>query len=317
MRIRIGGRGSKLSLIQMREVYNLIKSKFPHIDAEFIRIKTSGDINRSNPLYKMKVRGLFEKEVNKALDDGHIDIAVHSAKDVLFDTLKYDGFYPCVPLRRSRADAFVSRSGMSLLDIPSNSLIGSSSLRRISFIKYFRKDLRVKNIRGNVDTRLKKVFDGEYDGVVLAEAALSRLRFDIKYERLPVNEFVPAAGQGALIVLVKKGSEYEDLVRKINSDRFFAEVMVEKMIVWLLGGGCNIPLGVTCSYNYTNELLEIFAAIVDSQCSVKSVFRRVYNLPNVYATNMNRLRRIALDFYKYFLENGGETLIEGWLNVDD
>ena len=315
--IKIGGRGSRLSLLQMNEVSNLITSKYPEISFEFIRIKTSGDLDRKSPLYKTRGRGLFEKEVNKALLKGEIDMAIHSAKDVLFDSLNYEDFYVCVPIRQSRSDAFVSKSGSALLDIPAGSVIGSSSIRRISYIKYLRKDLKVMNIRGNVDTRLKKVFDGEYDGIVLAEAALNRLGFNIRYEQLPNDDFVPAAGQGALIVLVRRDSEYEDLARDINSKHFFAEVMIEKMIIWLLGGGCNIPLGVTCLYDFKAGLINIFAAIVDTQYNVKKVFRKRYSLPNSYAVDVNRLSKVAVDFHEFFLENGGGMFIRRWLNTDD
>ena len=316
MNIKIGGRGSKLSLIQMHEVSHLITSKYPEASIEFIKIKTYGDIDKSSPLYKTGSKGLFEKEVNKELLKGKIDMAVHSAKDVLFDSLNYEDFYISIPIRRSRSDAFVSRSGSSLLDIPSGSIIGSSSIRRISYVKYLRKDLKIMNIRGNIDTRLRKVFNGEYDGIILAEAALNRLESNIRYERLPNNDFVPAAGQGALIVLVRKDSEYEDLAREINSKRFFTEVMIEKMITWLLGGGCDIPLGVTCLYDSETGLINVFAAIVDTQYNAKKVFRKKYSFPDSYATDMNRLRRVAVDFYKFFLESGGEMFIKKWLEND-
>ena len=314
MLVRIGGRGSKLSIIQMELVYKLIKSRFPDIKAEFIKIRTSGDIEKDKPLYRIKSRGLFEKEINRALIKGDIDIAVHSAKDVVFDTLRFDGLYFCVPLRGSRADAFISSSGVGIKDVPKGSLIGTSSLRRISYLKYLRKDVRVASIRGNIDTRIRKLLEGEYDGLLVGEVALNRLGIDVGYERLPLEYFVPAAGQGALIVLVRRGSDYEEIVKEINSRRFFVEVVVEKMIVNLAGGGCSLPLGVTCIYHPESSYMRILASIVDKEFRSRRFLTKSYRFVFEDGAGFGGLIGIARDFYESFLQDGGGSILEGWLD---
>lgn len=312
MRLRIGGRGSRLSLIQMEEVAELIRGIEPNIDFEYVRIRTTGDIDRDSPLYKLRSRGLFEREVNRALMNGYIDAAVHSAKDVPFESIESNRLTPIIPLRGSRYDVFVSRLGVDLWGLPPGSVVGSSSIRRISFIKYFRGDIEVKNIRGNVDTRVGKVFRGEYDGVVLAEAGVERLGLNIDYHRLPIERFVPAAGQGALLVLVRRGSDVEDLVRRVNDIRYYVEVMVEKLVVRFLGGGCSIPIGVTSFYDIGHGELIILAGLVDTNCSVIHIYRRSYALPISEVGGLNALREVARDFYEHFIDSGGGELIDGW-----
>jgi len=315
MRLRIGGRGSRLSRRQMSLVADLLSSIHKDIEFDFVSIRTGGDVDRDTPLYRVRGKGIFEKEVNKALIEGDIDLAVHSAKDVPFDSIDGPWVTPIVPVRGSRFDVLVSKYGWSLDDVPSGAVVGSSSIRRISFLKCLREDLKVRNIRGNVDSRIKKLIDGFYDAIILGEAGLSRLDINIPYYRLPLDKFVPAAGQGAILVLVKKDSEAESIVRSINDVGSFLEVMVEKIFMKLVGGGCNIPIGVTSFYEPHSNMLSIISSVVRRERGEQKIFRKAYRLSKESIEKIDAIYGIAYDFYKFFMDGGGGEILSDWLEV--
>lgn len=246
-KIRIAARASPLSIAQAMEVIEPLREM--GLDVELLKVKSTGDVDKTTPLYIMWEKGIFEKEVDRAVLEGRADAAVHSAKDVL-SVLPPQLVLAAVPRRRSPFDALVSDTGSDIWTLPPNAKVGTSSLRRMSMIKAIRRDLDILPIRGNLDTRLRKI--GEIDAVVVAEAGLERMDFKGRWSRLPSDLFIPAAGQGALAVHVRK--DREDIIRPLraiddNCSRL--ELITEKTIVRLLGAGCKTPLGVLASLEGT------------------------------------------------------------------
>ncbi len=310
MKIRIGSRGSRLSIAQVNEVISLLKSIRPDIEVEVLKIKTSGDIDRETPLYKIRDKGIFEREVNKALLDGVIDLAVHSAKDIPFDAIK-KRMSIGVPSRRSRYDTIVSREGYGIWDLPNGAIVGTSSLRRMSFIKLHRRDLEIKNIRGNIDTRLEKLYKGLYNAIVIAEAGIERLKIDANYRRLPLNILVPAAGQGALIVTARNDDEKMiDLIDGVTDSKSYVEVIIEKMFMERIGFGCKAPLGVTSFYDIDAESITFYAATVEKEEDKMIFFKQDFMAPE--KQDIKILMEIVEEAYNEFKLIGGLKAVETW-----
>jgi len=238
-KITLGTRGSKLALSQAEKVMGELKKEGYEVEIRII--KTSGDIMKDKPLHEFLGMGAFVKVIDETLDDGDIDIAVHSLKDV---PSKIKGVIAAVMERESPSDAFVTRSGVSIDNLEDYSVVGTSSLRRIAQIKRYRPDLKIENLRGNVDTRLRKLNEGQYDAILLAEAGLIRMGLVDKVRYNPMNPeiFVPSANQGIIAIETRKGEE--DIVSFINHERTFREAMVEREIIKELGIGCAVPAGV-------------------------------------------------------------------------
>ena len=245
MKIRIAARGSKLSLRQVDMFISFVRSKLGNdIEFEIIKVKTSGD-RFSLPFEELARRGyvgLFEKEVNKAVLEGKADVAIHSLKDLSTSMSPELAIAMYMP-RDSPFDVLVSREGGKLEDLPPGSIIGTSSARRKALIKNLRPDLVVKDLRGNVDTRLRKLEEGIYDAIVLAEAGLERLGLDLSYSRLDWRAFTPSPAQGIIVAVTRKDSQYFDLLNKISDNVSEEMAMLERGVLRAFGGGCHVPLG--------------------------------------------------------------------------
>lgn len=242
-RFIIGSRGSKLAVLQASMVESALLKVFPDLFIGFKTITTTGDRDRTSSLDKIGGQGIFVKELEYALLDGQIDMAVHSLKDVPTDLasgLTIAGVLP----REDTRDVIVSASGLKLADLPPGSRLGTDSRRRGAQLKKVRPDLTPCAIRGNIDTRLRKVQSGEMDGVILAAAALVRLgRTDCIAEYLTVESFLPAVGQGAVAVEIRENdSSCDKAVSAINDARTFQAVIAERSFMRTLGGGCQAPI---------------------------------------------------------------------------
>ncbi len=261
MLIRVATRGSRLSLIQTELALREIRGVIPDSKFEIIKVKTKGDVIKDKPLYKIGVKGVFEKEVNKKVLDGEADIAVHSMKDIPSE-LDPELEIVYIPDRGPVNDVLIHRSGepISIFDLASGSVVGTSSIRRRAQIKFLRDDLIVEDIRGNVDTRVRKLFDGEYDAIVLAEAGIQRLDLNIKYSRLPIKPFTPAPGQGFIAVVAKKDSELASILKNNVSPANWASANAEREFIKAIGAGCRVPIGGTCLYR-DGKLIFIACAI--------------------------------------------------------
>uniref|UniRef100_A0A7C4S886 Probable porphobilinogen deaminase n=1 Tax=Geoglobus ahangari TaxID=113653 RepID=A0A7C4S886_9EURY len=237
--IVVGTRGSKLALAQTSKVVEKLEEKGYNVEIKII--KSMGDIMKDKPLYEFKGSGAFVRTLEHALLKGEIDIAVHSYKDIPSKML--DGVTVAAVLKRdSPFDAFIARDGSTLDEIKPYAVIGTSSLRRRAQLGLYRPDLRFENIRGNIDTRLRKLKDGLYDAIVLAEAGLIRLGLEVEYHKLPIEKFVPSANQGIIAVQTRKGEE--ELVSFINHKDTWIEAEVERAVMKELGIGCAIPAGI-------------------------------------------------------------------------
>lgn len=239
--MRIGTRGSKLALAQAGKVCGLLKAR--GVDAEQVVIKTSGDIHTSEPLHVIKGGvGAFVREIDDRLLLGEVDAAVHSLKDV--PTVRPQGLATAAVLKRESAlDVAVTRSGERLSGLKEGSVVGTSSTRRTAMIKRHYPGLRTENIRGNVDTRLRKLNDGEYDAILLAEAGLIRLNMDLRVERLDPYVFVPSSNQGVISIVTKKDCEAYEAVSALNDPTTWVETRVERIITAAMDGGCVVPMG--------------------------------------------------------------------------
>ncbi len=271
--IRVGTRGSRLAIAQTEIALAALRKANPSVRFEVVTISTKGDVDK-RPLFTMDEKGIFEKEVNEAVKKGQVDFAVHSLKDIPSD-LSDDLVVACIPKRASPNDVLVNDKGRKLEELASGSKVGTSSLRRAVQLMKLRPDLNVKPIRGNVETRVKKVISGEYDAVVLAEAGLTRIGMkDVIVERFGVREFVPAPGQGAIAIVCRKDDKsLIDMLRQIEDSRSRAEVMAERALIKKVEGGCRFPLGAVAVTNKDKMTLyaSVFSADGEQNIKVKKI----------------------------------------------
>ena len=243
MKIRIATRKSALALWQAEHVADLLNA-LPEVDAvELVPMSTRGDEILDRSLQKIGGKGLFIKELEVAMQRGDADIAVHSMKDVPAEMP--EGFCIAAMLERANhADALVSPSGEHLADLPQGALIGSSSLRRQAQLKMMRPDLRIEPLRGNVNTRLAKLDNGDYDAIILAAAGLERLEFDERISQLfTPDEMLPAAAQGVVgIECLEDASELRAVLAQLNHPDSVRTTLAERAIARVLEASCQSPV---------------------------------------------------------------------------
>jgi len=240
--ITIGTRGSRLAMIQAESV--LVALAGIHNTIEFIlsKITTTGDRHKITPAGRSPEYGMFVKEIQQALLDGRVDMAVHSLKDL--PVQEPEGLtIAAVTERLDPRDVLVSRSG-KLSDLPPDSAIGTGSPRRAAQLRAYRPDLKVQEIRGNIDTRLNKVSSGEVDGIIVAAAGLIRLGCEDKItEYLPLEHFLPEPGQGTLVIEIRADDrEVLELVRPLHHEPAWQNVVAERAFVQVMGGGCSTAI---------------------------------------------------------------------------
>jgi len=249
--IRVGSRDSALAVIQARIVIDAVKKTNPNIDFEIITIKTTGDKILDKSLDTIGGKGLFIKEIEQALADGGIDIAIHSYKDMPFE--ETDGL-PVVALseRETPFDVLVLPKGIAALD--NSKPVGSSSLRRtVQFTKLY-NGVEIKAVRGNVPTRLSKLDNGEYSALILAQAGLNRLSLQNRISRVfTIDEMIPSASQGILAVQCREGEDYSYLSNFHNRESETVS-KAERRFLKTLGGNCSTPVAVYGQI-HNNELL--------------------------------------------------------------
>jgi hydroxymethylbilane synthase len=240
--VRIGSRGSMLAKWQAQHIAELLNAL--GASAEIVYIKTSGDRFQNAGINQIGVKGVFIKEIEDALLEGRVDIAVHSMKDVPTET-PHRLEFPAICKRENPHDCLVSRGGVKFAELPPGARVGTSSLRRQAQLRHARADLNFLELRGNVDTRMQKLEGGEYDAIVLAKAGLDRLGWSARItEVLSADICVPAVGQGALGIEARKGDhEIIGLIRKLDHAHTRAEVTAERALLHELQGGCQVPLG--------------------------------------------------------------------------
>ena len=269
MNITVGARGSKLSQAQTNWVISELQKIDISLSFEFKTITTKGDTD-TRPLFAMEQKGIFEKEIDRAVFEKEIDFAVHSLKDVPSE-LDPNLTIASIPKREAVNDVLITRNGFDIDSIPSNSVIGSSSLRRAVQIIRKRPDLIVKPVRGNIETRINKVIDGKFDGVVLAQAGITRLGTDVKLSKLSLDDFLPSPGQGALAIVCRKDySTTLELLQKIEDPISRAEIEAERALSGSVDSGCRFPVGAFAESNSNSLTLRFPYLVVISDNILKS-----------------------------------------------
>ena len=242
--IVIGSRGSQLALWQANWVKSELERLHDNVDIDIRIIATSGDIIQDVPLAKIGGKGLFVKEIEEALLANEIDLAVHSMKDVPMELPTELGI-SVITKRENPLDALISKNGEKLADLPQGATIGTSSLRRSSQLLKYRDDFKIHPLRGNVDTRLRKVEEGKYDAILLASAGLNRLGWANRItEEISHDILLPAMGQGALGIETRLDDMMiYDFISTLNHEETNYAVTAERSLVGRLDGGCQVPIG--------------------------------------------------------------------------
>jgi hydroxymethylbilane synthase len=258
--LRIATRGSQLALAQAELAAAALRDAHAGFEVELVTIATEGDRDRETPLTLLGGRGVFVIAVEEALLDGRADVAVHSLKDV--PTQPVPGLTLAAFLERGDPrDVFVGSHGRRLADLPPGARVGTSSSRRAALLRAIRPDLEATSIRGNVDTRLRKVADGDYDGAILAAAGLARIgRLDEATQVFEAMEFLPSPGQGAIALECREGDEAtRTLLAAVDHASTRAAVTAERGFLGALGSGCALPVGAYAQVD--GELLALRAVL--------------------------------------------------------
>ena len=242
LRFRIGTRGSKLALQQALQVQEALRAQFPQAEVELQVIHTVGDRILDRGLSQIGDKGLFTSELEQALLRDEIDLAVHSMKDLPGDMA--ESFTLAAVLEREfPADVFISTRYDTLEALPLGAVVGTSSLRRAAQLKYWRPDLQIVNVRGNVETRLRKLTEQSLDGILLAWAGMERLGLEKQITQiLPLERMLPAVGQGAIGVQMRKEHPLLGAVQQLNHEETSRCVRAERAFLQRLEGGCQVPL---------------------------------------------------------------------------
>ena len=267
MNFTVGARGSKLSIAQTDWVISELEKTDSSLSFDIKPITTKGDTD-TRPLFAMEQKGIFEKEIDRAVFEKEVDFAVHSLKDVP-SQLDPNLIISCIPKREAVNDVLITRDGFDIEEIPSGSVIGSSSLRRAVQVTRKRPDVIVKPVRGNIETRIKKVEEGKFDGIVLAQAGITRLGTDIKISKLPTNDFVPSPGQGALAIVSRKdNSSTLEMLKKIEDYRSRMEIEAERALSDSVDSGCRFPVGAVATSDANSLTLKVAVYSMDGKKSI-------------------------------------------------
>jgi len=273
-KIVIGSRGSQLALWQANWVKSELERLHSNTDIDIRIIATSGDKIQDVPLAKIGGKGLFVKEIEEALLANEIDLAVHSMKDVPIELPSELGI-SVITKRENPLDALISKNGEKLADLPQGVTIGTSSLRRSSQLLKYRDDFKIYPLRGNVDTRLRKVEEGKYDAILLASAGLNRLGLANRItEEISHDILLPAMGQGALGIETRlDDTMIYDFISTLNHEQTHYAVSAERSLVGRLDGGCQVPIGAYARIEKGLITLKGLVASLDGEV--------IYKLENV------------------------------------
>jgi hydroxymethylbilane synthase len=267
--LRIGTRGSILARWQAEFVRKQL-FQVTGVEADIVVIKTSGDKMQQAPLTQIGGKGIFIKELEEALLEETVDLAVHSVKDIPTET---PGrlFFPAVCRRDDVRDCLVSHNGTVLANLKQGARVGTSSLRRQAQLRHYRGDLDIRELRGNVDTRLRKVASGEYDAIILSKAGLDRLGWSQKItEPLSTEISLPAVGQGAIAIESRvKDRDAAEILEKLDDSETRTAVIAERALLATMQGGCQVPLGAWARLERGELVMEAVVCSIDGQQYVR------------------------------------------------
>lgn len=302
MNLKIGTRGSKLALAQSNRIKKNLLDRYSDLQVELIIIKTKGDKILDSPLAKIGGKGLFVKEIEESLLEEEIDLAVHSVKDVpakLPEGLNM----PVFTEREDPRDAFISLDYSSIEDLPSGSHVGTGSLRRSSQLLSLRQDLEIVSIRGNVDTRIKRLESGDLKAIILAAAGLKRLGLSDKISQfLPIHGFLPAIGQGALGLEIRRDDKKTlALISFLNDKRSELTVKAERAFLLKLEGGCQVPVAGHAELVGNNIVLEGMVAEPDGSWIIRDRIRG----------NRDKPEELGTILAERLLDSGADKILDG------
>ena len=298
--INIGTRGSKLAIHQTKIVLKKISELYPNIKLNTKVIKTKGDILLDQDLTKVLDKGFFTSEIQEALYANEIDLAVHSLKD-LPTTISEKSKIVAILKREDHRDVFVSNHKTPLNYFDNYKKIGTSSLRRKSQLLSINKNLKILPIRGNVDTRIQKMLDGNYDGLVMAAAGVKRLGLE-KYitEFFDLDTMLIAPGQGAIAVEIRNSDDnLKKLLSKLNHDETNMCVSAERSFLKTLGGGCHVPFAAFASIKNEKMKINAFVGSLDGELTIKDCI----------SGNKENYLRLGEEIAQRILVSGGEEII--------
>ena len=307
-RLRLGTRGSKLAQWQAQAVVQRLRDYYPDLQVEIVIVKTIGDKILDVALSRIGDKGLFTKELEKALFDGDIDIAVHSLKDLpsqLEEGLRLAAVLP----REHPGDVLISRSGLKYHELPAGSVLGTSSLRRTAQIKATRPDIRVVDIRGNVETRIKKMEEQQLDGIILAYAGVKRLGLEQWItDQLAFEVMLPATGQGIIAIEARDpDAQISSLLEPINYKETFIEMQAERAFLSRLEGGCQVPIGSLAKSSANSLKLQGLVASLDGKQIIRD---------SVIASNQDPVQ-LGLELAERMLATGAEDILNSIRNMED
>lgn len=287
----IGSRGSKLALFQSEQAKAALLKTNPNLDVRIEVIKTTGDV-KPDPLIVIGGKGVFTKELEDALLDRRIDIAVHSLKD-LPTSLPDELTIAAICEREDPRDALVLRqdidgSDVSLSGLLTQAIVGTSSQRRLAQLKALRPDVLIKDLRGNVDTRLRKLDEGQYDALILASAGLRRLGVaDRISAAIPINEMLPAVGQGAIAIEVRRDNRAAvETAGHLNHDPTRLACLAERALLRTLGGGCQLPIAAYAFLRGNELIMEGLVASPDGAQIVRDQISGPADAAETLGTNL-------------------------------
>lgn len=309
--IRLGSRGSALARWQAEWVKNQLESRGAAV--ELVLIETTGDV-RSGPIGQLSVQGVFTKEIQRALLEAQVDLAVHSLKDLPTDPIP-GLVLAAVPEREASGDALITADGTTWEQLSPGATIGTGSARRRAQLAALRPDLQLLDIRGNIDTRLRKLDEGAYDGLVLAEAGLRRLGLGHRITQIfTVEQMLPAIGQGALGLEVQspEGGEREqavwNCVRQLNDPATEFCVLAERALLAQLRGGCLAPVGAWCRLR--DQLLLLDGVVLSVDGTQRVAAQHSLRLEGTEAERLTAAQRLGRQVADRLLQNGAAQLIE-------
>ncbi len=297
----IGTRGSRLALWQANFVAEAINSKNPGYGVSLKKVKTTGDKILDSPLAKIGDKGLFVKEIEHALTRGEVDLAVHSMKDLPTD-IPAGLTIAAVTKREDPFDALISREGNRLKDLRPGAVIGTSSLRRRAQLLAYRPDLTFVDLRGNVDTRVRKMFEQNLDAIVLSGVGLIRLGWgDRITERISYDVMIPGVGQGAIAIEARRDDqEILELASLLNDSTTERAILAERALLRRLEGGCQVPLGALAVIEDGKLILEAAVASVDGSELIRDSMKGEPEQPE----------ELGIRLAEKLLERGADKILE-------
>ena len=298
MKIKIGTRKSKLALWQANFVKEFLEKEHG-VEVELVKITTKGDKILDSPLAKIGGKGLFVKEIEEALLRGDIDLAVHSLKDVpmvIPEGLKLGA----ITKRENPYDVLLSRHGKTLSQLPEGAKVGTSSLRRQVQLKRVRRDLRIEILRGNVDTRVRKLKEGLYDAVILAYAGVKRMGYEEEITEV-LKDFIPAVGQGSLAIEIREEDKTtEELIRGLDDEESYLSAVCERAFLRELEGGCQVPIGAFATVKGESVNIRGFLSDLEGERFIEGN----------ESGSVEQAEEVGKKLADYILGNGGKEILK-------